>query len=78
LFRYTASGVSQSIRNACKRNGIEHWHPHRLRHSAATAIRARFGLESAQVVLGHSEADTTQTYAAADEARARAVMREVG
>jgi integrase len=70
--------VGQAIRNACKRNGLPHWHPHQLRHAAATEIRSRFGLEAAQVVLGHSEADTTQTYAAADEARARAVMSQVG
>jgi hypothetical protein len=29
-------------------------------------------------VLGHAEADTTQVYAAADEARAREAMRRIG
>ena len=54
------------------------WHPHQLRHSAATAVRARFGLEAAQVVLGHSRADVTQVYAERDLAKARDVMREIG
>ena len=35
------------------------WSPNRLRHSAATAIRQRFGLEAAQVPLGHASADVT-------------------
>ena len=54
------------------------WHPHRLRHAAATAIRARFGLEAAQVVLGHSKADVTQVYAERDLAKAVEVAREIG
>jgi site-specific recombinase XerC len=54
------------------------WHPNRLRHTAATDIRARYGLEAAQVVLGHSRADVTQVYAERDLEKAREVMREVG
>lgn len=34
---------------------IPHWHPNQLRHSAATEIRKTFGLEAAQVALGHSQ-----------------------
>jgi integrase len=54
------------------------WHPHQLRHNAATALRARYGLEVAQVVLGHANADTAKIYAERDLARARAAMEEVG
>lgn len=32
------------------------WAPNRLRHSRATEIRERYGLEAAQAVLGHSQA----------------------
>ena len=42
------------------------WSPNRLRHAAATEIRQQFGLEAAQVVLGHSKADVTQVYAERD------------
>jgi integrase len=55
-----------------------HWSPNPLRHSAATAIRARYGLEAARTVLGHAEADTTQVYAERDQGQARAIMAEVG
>ena len=54
------------------------WHPNQLRHSAATEVRARFGLEAAQVVLGHARADVTQTYAERDLAKARELMKEIG
>jgi integrase len=54
------------------------WHPNQLRHTAATEIRARFGLEAAQAVLGHARADVTQVYAERDLEKAREVMREVG
>jgi integrase len=54
------------------------WSPLQLRHTAATAIRAQYGLESAQVVLGHAKADVTQLYADRDLAKARAIAAEIG
>jgi integrase len=54
------------------------WHPNQLRHSAATAVRATFGVEAAQVVLGHSRADVTQVYAERDLTKAAEVMRQIG
>jgi len=54
------------------------WSPNRLRHSAGTEIRKRFGLEAAQVILGHASADVTQVYAERDLQKAVEIMREVG
>ncbi|MCE9604443.1 MAG: site-specific integrase [Planctomycetia bacterium] len=54
------------------------WAPNRLRHSAATEIREKFGLEAASNVLGHSRADITQMYAARDWKTAERVARELG
>jgi integrase len=54
------------------------WRPNQLRHSAASEIRRRFGLEAAQTVLGHSKADTTQIYAQRDCDLAVRVAKEVG
>ena len=54
------------------------WSPNRLRHSAGTEIRKRFGLEAAQVILGHASADVTQVYAERDLQKAVQIMREVG
>jgi integrase len=57
---------------------IPRWHPHQLRHAHGTLVRRRFGLEHAQVVLGHSRADVTQVYAEADVDLARQVALAVG
>jgi hypothetical protein len=46
--------------------------------TAATEIRKRFGLEAAQVALGHAGADVTQIYAERDLQKAAQVMAEVG
>ena len=54
------------------------WSPNRLRHSAATEIRKRFGLEAAQVTLGHANADVSQIYAERDLSLAVEVMRKIG
>ena len=54
------------------------WNPHQLRHTAATEIRRTFGLEAAQVVLGHSAADVTQLYTERDLNLAREVAAKLG
>jgi integrase len=54
------------------------WHPHQLRHNAGTRLRREFGVEAAQVVLGHARADVTQIYAEVNEAKARQIIGRVG
>lgn len=54
------------------------WSPNQLRHTAATEIRKQFGLEAAQVILGHAAADVTQVYAERDLDKAREVARQCG
>jgi integrase len=54
------------------------WHPHQLRHNAATELRKDFGLEAARVILGHKSPAVTTIYAEADEKRAIEVIAQVG
>lgn len=54
------------------------WSPNRLRHAKATETRKTFGLEAAQVTLGHSSADITQNYAQRDEELGKRVARHAG
>ncbi|WP_417737272.1 tyrosine-type recombinase/integrase [Rosistilla oblonga] len=54
------------------------WSPNRLRHTRGTEIRKQFGLEAAQVILGHAAADVTQIYAERDAEKAREVARKIG
>ncbi len=56
----------------------QRWSPNQLRHTAATNIRRDFGLEAAQVILGHAAADVTQVYAERDSEKAREVMKQIG
>lgn len=54
------------------------WSPNQLRHSRATAIREKYGIEAAQMVLGHSDPRMTEVYAERDFATAAKIMREIG
>lgn len=54
------------------------WGPNRLRHARGTEVRKTFGLEEAQVTLGHRKADVTQIYAQRDETLGKHVAREAG
>lgn len=75
---FTAGTYGRSILNATRRAKIEEWSPNQLRHSAATAIRKEFGLEAAQVILGHSELGVTQVYAERDTTKAIEVAMKIG
>ena len=76
--RYDRCSYYRAVVRAVKRAGVEHWSPNRLRHTAATEIRKRYGLEEAQVVLGHSTARVTEIYAEKNVALASEVARAIG
>ena len=57
---------------------IHHWHPHRLRHNAATNFRKEFGLEAASIILGHGSLPMTELYAEMNDAKAKKVIRKIG
>ncbi len=76
--RYTRRSYYSAILRACKKAGIEVWGPNRLRHSTATYLRKRFGIEAARVVLGHRSSTVTEVYAELDRTKAADIMAEVG
>jgi integrase len=57
---------------------VPHWHPHQLRHNAATVLRREHGIETARVILGHRSASVTEIYCEMDTARAIDVMAKIG
>ena len=69
---------TSTTRAPASRRLVRHWHPNCIRHSFATEVRRQFGLEHAQVALGHSRADVTQIYAEADLNLARQVAVALG
>jgi integrase len=62
--RFTITGYCGYVKRAAKKAGVPNWSPLNLRHSFGTEVRDKFGLEVAQVLLGHKRADVTQVYAA--------------
>jgi len=53
------------------------WHPHQLRHNAATELRKEFGVEAARIIMGHRSAAITEVYAEKDEQKAIEAIMEV-
>lgn len=54
------------------------WHPNQLRHTQATLIRAKYGVEMAQLMLGHSNVRVTEIDAEKDQAAAARIAAEIG
>jgi integrase len=75
---YDTRAYHRAIRTACDKAGVPSWHPHQLRHNAATWLRKEFGLDVARVVLGHRSPAITEQYAELDFGKAREVMGRVG
>jgi integrase len=76
--RYNRRSYRLAIARACRKAGVPEWSPLQLRHTAATAIRARYGVEAARVVLGHTKVETSQIYAERDLGRAQEIMAVIG
>jgi len=54
------------------------WHPHQLRHNAATFLRQEFGVEAARLILGHRSVAVSELYAELDHRKAVEIMASVG
>jgi integrase len=76
--RYTRRSYRVAVCRACTKASVPPWSPLQLRHTAATLIRKRFGVEGAQGVLGHSRVETTQVYAERLLGEAARIMAAVG
>lgn len=75
---YDPATYRRAIQRACEKADVPRWHPHQLRHNAATALREQFGIEAARVVLGHRSAAVTEIYAELDRETAARIMAQVG
>ena len=75
---YDDRGYRQAVIRACCRVGVPEWSPGRLRHSAGTDIRRKYGAEAAQLVLGHRNLSTTEIYAEKNREQYEQIMKEIG
>ena len=76
--RYSTRSYHHAVGYGCRKAAIDPWHPNQLRHSAATALRKKYGLDAARVILGHASTAVTEVYAELDGEKAREIMAEVG
>ena len=66
-----------TIRDAARRAGVDPWSPNQLRHSFATAVRRKYGILMAAMLMGHSGGlKVTQGYSR--EAAVDELVRECG
>jgi len=75
---YDRDSYRRAIEYGIKKANVPHWHPHQLRHSCGTKVRKEFGLDVAQVILGHRTAAITEVYAEVDREKAANVIRKIG
>lgn len=76
--QYSAHTYRRAIERACRRAAVQPWSPNQLRHSGATRIRERYGIEAARAFLGHTTTDTTEIYAERDRGTVLRIVMEVG
>ena len=77
---WNRDNFAKLIARTCAAHGIEHWHPHQLRHRAATDAYNRKGgnAAAAQALLGHKLLSTTQRYIEVEDQPADAAARRFG
>ena len=76
--QFRGGAYADAIASACKRAGVLHWTPNQLRHAGGTEVRNKFGLDHAQIILGHANASTTEIYAKVEAEKAIKVAKEIG
>lgn len=73
------SRLTPEERAAVAKWQAEHrWHPHQLRHAAATAYRRAADFESAKIILGHRTDSMTELYAERDDQKAQEIVGRIG
>jgi integrase len=88
--RYDAGSYRQAVQRGIDRENarrgqwcaepdlVPMWSPHSLRHSKGHEIRAKYGVEAAQAILGHDSLDATQIYSARRLELAKSIAAETG
>ena len=81
--RYDTDSYRRAIEYGIKKANkagqeVPHWYPLQLRHSRATEVRKQFGLEGAQVSMGHAHAAITEVYAEKNLELAMRIAQQTG
>ncbi|MDB4372439.1 site-specific integrase [Mariniblastus sp.] len=60
--KYTNTSYRRAVQRAASRAKVGNWSPNQLRKAAATRARSEMGLETAQIICGHSSKTTTEQH----------------
>lgn len=77
FFPIKVNSYYNAVKRACLKIGIEPWHPHQLRHTAATNVKAIVGEEAAATLLSVSNEKTAKVYARITAEAVRRIMDDV-
>lgn len=70
-------GIRHILNTIAQRAGVENVHPHRFRRTFATNLSRRgMPLQEIQILMGHSNTNTTMTYIATDDSRMNASYKK--
>jgi integrase len=75
---YITKSYNRAVARGCAKANVPGWHVNQLRHLHGTAVRQRYGVEAAKVLLGHQHVATTEIYAEKDFDLAARIAAEVG
>jgi len=80
---YSTSTYHNAVKDAVKKakedkQEIQVFSPHQIRHTAATEIRKRFGLDAVRAVLGHKSLKMADEYAEIDKKLAENTAKQIG
>ena len=76
-FPLAVNSYYNAVKRACLKAGIEPWHPHQLRHKAATLAKEIVGEEAAATLLSVSSEKTAKVYARVTPDGVRAIMEQI-
>ncbi len=76
--RFDHNAINRAIARAAERLGVDRFHVHQLRHTAALNILREHGAEAARSVLGHRQINMTLHYSGIDIEKAKDTMRKIG
>lgn len=68
--RYTTAGIRYILNQVACRAGVQNVHPHRFRRTFATTLAARgMDIQDIQVLMGHTDINTTMVYVTSDNTK---------
>jgi integrase len=75
--RYTVNSFQQAVRRGCRKAGVPPWTVLEIRHTRATEVRQRYGLEGAAAALG-DRVEAAAIYAERNHQLAQRIAHEIG